>query len=594
MADPWWLPGCKDNIAKLPNAVLCSEQHCTDAQNYSHAICNCESPYSNGCPNPPTSGCCSYTATSPIYVSGPTPCYCCCGCLSSETQVNIGGTDTKAIKEFVVGDPVYVAMDASLSEWQQMPVLFSAGTGTDSVSDMIQIRFGAVGSSETVVATRSQLFMVQGGRLKRASTLVPMMDSLVRPDGTQAPVLDLTAGKFTGGVHAIATSVLVTTNIAGHLMIFNGVVGGDYSLQLTDLEKANPDLLVEGHAGLPEFGTKAYATKYAHLFANTLRAYPADAEYNETANAKGFKPLVESGRRPASDGHAFISARQAEDILDNAPRQPPYSGAGKDILNYLFRLYRGFYPGITFYLDDANESPNAYSVREYGTPFVVVNGGLIRTDAIQYESLAFIIAHQIMVLQGGEPMDAQGYTCRGQADYTALLAVFPYVWFGLYSHPMVEPAFEQITKFYGYIDIDNRQGIPGDTCNGISIDCRLSTMQAAWQVAPLPECAGGPPTATLEVTGATATPDGLSVVVSFNEEVDVVTAELPGNYAFNPLVPATKAVVGTDAKSVTVDAAFTPDTRYLVTAEGVLSATGHPLIPSKSSAPFTTPTQAKS
>jgi hypothetical protein len=223
-------------------------------------------------------------------------------------------------------------------------------------------------------------------------------------------------------------------------MIYNGVVGGDYALQVTDLGKANPELLVDGHEDLPEFGTRAYAEKYAHLFADTLKAYAADATYEDDEHTPGFEPLA-AALRPRIHGEstAFITDQQAEDILKNAPREPPYSGAGKDILNYLFKIYRGFYPNITFYLDDANEQPNAYSLREFGSAFVVVNGGLIRTDAIQYEALAFVIAHQIGVLQGGDPKDPEGYTCRGQADYTPFLAVFPYVWFGVYSHPMVHP-----------------------------------------------------------------------------------------------------------------------------------------------------------
>jgi hypothetical protein len=588
--DPWWLPGCRQNIAKIPGGVLCDEQHCTDSQNYWHMVCSCQSPYGNGCPTPPTPNCCSYTATSPIYVSGPKPCYCCCGCLANETLVHSGKLATKAIKEFMVGDPVYVAMDAQLTSWREVPVQFSSGTGDNAVSDMIEIRFGAPESRHSVVATRSQLFMVQGNKLKRASRLVPQQDSLMRPDGSLLAVRDLTAGKFTGGVHAIATTDLVSKDPAGHLMIYNGVVGGDYALQVTDLGKANPELLVDGHEDLPEFGTRAYAEKYAHLFADTLKAYAADATYEDDEHTPGFEPLA-AALRPRIHGEstAFITDQQAEDILKNAPREPPYSGAGKDILNYLFKIYRGFYPNITFYLDDANEQPNAYSLREFGSAFVVVNGGLIRTDAIQYEALAFVIAHQIGVLQGGDPKDPEGYTCRGQADYTPFLAVFPYVWFGVYSHPMVQPAIDQITRFFDYIDLEHRGGIPGDTCNGISIDCRVRSMVASYNVQPLPECAGGPPTATLAVTGATAAEDGLTVTVTFNEKVDVATAELPGNYSFSPLAPTAKAKAAADGLSVTVSADFRPDTDYLVKVEDVLSATGHPLIDAKSTAAFRTP-----
>lgn len=588
MADPWWLPGCLDNLSKIPNAKLCSQNHCDDSQNYWHAVCNCQAPYQNGCQTP-TPNCCSYSATSPIYVIGPDPCYCCCGCLANDTLVAVDQGDAKAIKEFVVGDMVYVAMDAELKTWSQLPVRFSAGTGPESSSDMIQVRFGDEDAPEKVVASRNQLFMVEGFKLKRASRLVPKHDKLVRPDGTTAMVHDLTSGRFSGGVHQISTSPKIAIDWSGHLMVANGVVCGDYSLQLTDLDSANPDMLVEGHADLPEFGTRLYAERHAHLFADTLRAHASGADYADEDHAEGFAPLKALPPIPTKDAHAFVSDEQAQDIQKNAPSQPPHSGAGRDILNYLFKIYRGFYPTITFYLDDANELPNAYSTREYGQQFVIINGGLIRTDVVQYEALAFIIAHQISVLQGGDPKDREDFTCRGQADYNSILAVFPYVWFGIYSYPMVQPAIAQVTAFFDFIDPAHRGGLLGNKCNDIAIDCRLEALAAASVVKTLPECAGGPPPATLEVTGATPGEDGKTVTIGFSEAVDVATAELVGAYAFWPLTAADSVTVATDALSATVTADFPPDTEYKVTVEDVLSADGNPLIPSKSSATFKTP-----
>jgi hypothetical protein len=593
MADPWWLPGCKDNVAKIPGGVLCSDQHCTEAQTYYHAVCYCTPPYSNGCPQPPTPNCCSYTATSPVLVLGPQPCYCCCGCFANDTLIAVDNTEKKKIQEILVGDMVLVAMDGSLKEWAQLPVEFSSGTGAESNSPMIQIRFGDEANPESIIATRNQLFLTPGQKLKRASKLVPELDQLVRPDGSSAKVLDLTAGTFKTGVHQISTSSRPTTNMDGHLIIANGVVCGDYSLQLTDLDQANPAMMVKDHHALPEFGTKAYAKRHAHLFANALKAHPTSRVYKPVAN-NAFEPFeLATPIEVPQDATSFITAVQAHDIENNAPSQPIYSGAGKDIVNYLFKLYKGFYPNVSFYLDDANELPNAYSFFKYGVPFVVVNGGLIRTNAVQYESLAFIIGHQLGVLYGGDPRGQDGYTCRGQADYAAILAIFPYVWFGIYAVPLIQPTIDQITKLFGFIDPAHRSGKPGDTCDFISIDCRLSAMNAAANTRVLPECAGGPPTPTLEVTSATPAEDGASVTVAFNEAVDVETAGNPGNYEFAPLVGAKSATVSDDALSVVVVAAFASDTEYEVRVEDVLSSDGHPLVPGKNRAVFRTPALAK-
>lgn len=589
--DPPWLAGCLENLKKIPGAVLCSEQHCLDSQTYNHMVCHCTPPYNNGCPqtNPPP-GCCSYTDTSPVPVFTPTgTCYCCCGCFANDTQVAYDETSTKPIKDFVVGDPVLVAMNVDLSEWEQLPVVFSSGTGAESSSTMIQVRFGDEANPEFVIATRDQLFLLPGQQFKRTSRLVPGQDSLIRKDGSQAPVLDLTAGTFTTGVHQIATSSNTTTNPDGHLLLANGVVCGDYSLQITNLDEAAPKLMVAGHADLPEFGTKAYGERHAHLFANTMKAHPASKVYRPVASG-GFEPFeAETVPFVPTDTTSFITQQQAEDIENAMPPAPIYSGAGRDINNYLFKLFKGFYPQVSFYLDEANQLPNAYSFYQYGVPFVVVNGGLIRTAVIQYESLAFVIAHQLSVLYGGEPKGEDGYTCRGQADYAAILAIFPYVWFGMYAFPMMKPAIDQITRLFDLIKPEHRNGQPGNTCNMISTDCRLSAMNAAATTQPLPECAGGPLTPTLAVTGAVAGESGNTVTIGFNQAVDPKTADDPGNYEFSPLTGATAVVVSGDAKSVMVTASFTPNTEYTVRVVDVTSADGHPIIPSQSRATFKTP-----
>jgi hypothetical protein len=504
-------------------------------------------------------------------------------------MITVDKAENKKVQDFVVGDMVLAAMDGGLENWEQLPVEFSSGTGPESTSSMIQIRFGDPAKAESIIATRNQLFYVAGKKLKRASKLVPEQDELVRPDGSTVKVLDLTAGVFKTGVHQISTSTKPTTNLDGHLIVANGVVCGDYSLQLTDLDAENPSLMVKGHAELPEFGTKAYAQRYSHLFSSALKAHPASRVY-KPVSSHSFAPYeVSEPIDVPQDATSFVTAVQARDIENNAPRQPIYSGAGKDIANYLFKLYKGFYPNVSFYLDEANELPNAYSFFKYGVPFVVVNGSLIRTEAVQYESLAFVIGHQLSVLYGGEPKNDDGYTCKGQADYAAILAIFPYVWFGLYAVPLIQPAIDQITRLFGFIDPAHRSGRPGNTCDFISIDCRLSAMNAAANTRVLPECAGGPLTPTLEVTGATPAKDGASVTVAFNEAVDVATADRVGNYEFEPLIGATSATVAPDQLAVTVDAAFVPDTEYKVRVVDVLSSDRHPLVPGKNRAVFKTP-----
>jgi hypothetical protein len=247
MADPPWLAPCLDNLRKIPGAVLCPQERCAQFSSYLHAICYCQPPYQNGCPDPPTAHCCVYGPGSPIAVyNGQDICYCCCGAgPGGGMAVDVGGGDARAFDEIAIGDTVYAALDPELREWALLPARFSSGTGAAADSNGVEIEFGDDDSPETLVASPDQLFLVQGGRLKRASRLAAGTDSLTRSDRSAAPVRGTRPARLTGPQHRIATSEGPAADWAGHLIVVNGVVCGDYALQLADLEAANPAMMAE-------------------------------------------------------------------------------------------------------------------------------------------------------------------------------------------------------------------------------------------------------------------------------------------------------------------------------------------------------------
>ncbi len=591
MGDPWWLPGCLENIKKLGGGKLCSEQHCTDAQNYSHKVCNCKSPYLDGCLDPKPN-CCSYTATSPVFVAGTeTNCYCCCGCFANGTLVAESKDKSKAIEEFQLGDMVLTADGPDLKDWSQKEVQFSSGTGDlGAFNTLIKIDFGNTGEEDYIYASRDQLFLMPDKKLKRASRLVPGKDELLRPDGTTTPVQDLVVGKFKKGVHHIATSDKPASSMKGHLLSVKGIVCGDYSLQICDLTKTNSELMVDGHDELPEFGTKEYIETYKHLAADVFKTNMTEVDPAKQPSREEFEPL--GAKKPVHiPEHAqyFVTKVQAEDIKENAPHSPPDSGAGVDITNYLFKLFKGFYPEVTFYLDENNDTPNAYSFFEYDKPFVVITGRLLRTHCVMFESLALIIAHELGHLYGGKPQDRHGYTCAGMADFVAISAVIPEVWFGYYSINIVKDSIEQIRKLFEFISPKHREGIPGNKCSHISIDCRLKSIENASQTQQLPMCAGGTADPYLEVIGASASMDqtGRHVTVEFNTTLDKDSAEALGNYSFNPHAKAFSAKLDYDNPSqvvVTLDIEI--GIEYEVTVFDVMSSENQPLVPGKNKAAF--------
>jgi hypothetical protein len=588
--EPWWLPPCRDAI-KAMGATMCDEVHCTEAEQQNHNICYCNYPWLDGCKKlgHGDPSCCSYDATSPVYVSGPNPCYCCCGCFANETNVaTTSATETKEIAEFVVGDPVWVAMDAGLNEWAEVPVAFSAGTGrTAGVNSLIRIRYGSTGRPEIVYANRDQLFMLVDHKLKRAVKLVPGVDEIIRPDGSGAPVLDMASGKYHKGVHHISTTTDPGKGVAGHLIIANGLVGGDYALQLQHLELTDPGVLVEGHAELPDFGTEEYAARYTQL---TADAHGAAAEGRDaTEVTPGFVPFG-AAEPVREDARSFVTQQQAEDIQKNGKAHPAYTGSATAMLDYLFSLFSGFNPSVMFRVDHGNELPNAYAFREFDVPFVVINGGLARQDGLSLEGLALIIGQALGHLYGGEPLNDEGYSCTGVADFAATAAMLPEAFFGARSWPIVQAGLKQVRDLFDLIDIAHRDGRPGDTCTYISIECRLSAMEAGANSAPLPECAGGAPTATLEVVGAEPLPagEGPGVAVTFNEAVDPETVTVAA-FDFEPPEPATKATLDPGGRIVAIAAALKAGRKYKVTAITVKSASGRGIVEGAASATFTMP-----
>ncbi len=229
---------------------------------------------------------------------------------------------------------------------------------------------------------------------------------------------------------------------------------------------------------------------------------------------------------------------------------------------------------------------------EYGQPFIVITGGLVRTEAVKFESLAFVIAHELGHLYGGEPANAHGYSCEGTADYAAIVAMMPKVWLGLRVAPIIRHGVEQIKELFGYISKEKAAGTPGSKCMDIGIECRLATIDAAFTLNPLPECAGGPPAAALEVAGAEVAGDGLQVVVSYNLPVDPKSALAIGNYAFNPELAVDSAALegaGGTRVALGLAAPLKAGVTYEVLVSGVLSANQQPLVDGKNTTTFQAP-----
>ncbi|HEY9260484.1 M48 family metalloprotease [Chitinophaga sp.] len=588
----WWYQPCLDNIKAL-GGTMCPEEHCdaTIVKQYSESYCNCSSTYPNGCSPNRYDGCCSYSATSPVPIISE-GCYCCCGCFANETPVAVDVQTYKAIAEFVPGDLVYVADNADLSSWSQKQVLFSNGAGGNtSQITMIKLTYDTGdGKLDHLFVSRDQLFYMTDQKMKSAAKLVPDQDKLVYYDGTTALVKSLEVGKYKKGLHHIATSIGPATTLDGHLMLAKGIVCGDYALQLGLLAKDSGGLVAD-HDKLPEFGSQAYLEKYQHIIGDALKAHHPDYK-PEDFDSSVFEKFGTKGavNIPDSAQH-FISREQALSIYENpnAVIAPVYSGIGDEVVKYLFTLFQGFYPDVNFYYDKENQMPNAYSFIEYGQTFVVVNGGLARISVMNFNLLAFVIGHELGHLYGGEPKNPAEYTCEGMSDYFAMTGVLPKVWYGLSAAPIMKAAISTLPDFFDLIAPILRKGRKGNTCMYISTDCRMDTVNAAFNMMALPACAGGPVDPKLQVSSALPVFDkrGTTLTVTYNLPVDPKSATAIGNYVFDPILSVNAARM--DPKNpnvVNLSLIKGKPGGYSVCVFDVTSAKGEPLIKGDNCAGF--------
>lgn len=471
---------CLDNIHKIQGQP-CSNQMCDSLQSDLNQYCKATD-HAPGTPVPT--------------IENGYPCYCCCGCDTSGMSVAVDASHYKVVEELVPGDTILAAsVDAATGKlvWESTAVEFSQGAGTSaSQLLMVMILFRPEGRRDQyLIVSRNQLFYMPDGTLRKAGTLVPGLDMLLLADGSEAPVTGITTGLFRRGrLHHIATSVFPATGPDGHLINIQGVVGGDYALQLSGLarEDANDE------EALPVFGTEAYQKQYeAYITGDTslaiATALVADKATDPTTY---FQVLVNECTQPVNQ--YFFTTKQAQDIEANPHTKwrPVSSTEGVDLAEYLFELYRSYYPDIDFALEMENPSVNSFAVFKDSRKYVRIPKGLVNLEAVKFESLAVIIAHSVGCLIGGEPINTDGYPCTGQADYVGVDTVIRTVWYGSHFKVIMEPALQQLENIFQLIvPAADRDGVPGEKCVNIPTTCRMSAMYAAALQKPLPACAGG-------------------------------------------------------------------------------------------------------
>lgn len=497
---------CVDTLG--PGAVLCNTNHCDQLQETSafHAVCNCRDWKGNPIPDcnpknnlyPVQSGQCVNEKTNewknvtlrecsqmglPWYWQ---ICYCCCSCFASQTPV-AAPAGFRAIEDFAIGDEVLAAAKSGGGwSWTPQTVQFSSGSPASAGMGGNLMLSVVYGGEQVLIATANELFLLPDGKLKRADQLVPGTDSLVGEDGSSVAIDRILTGNYTGGVHHIATQVVSYRDFNGsidnHLINANGVVVGDYLLQMfQDTDKMKPH--IEPHA--PVIGTREYAALNKDVIVKLgLAMAPGAAAALAQVSQPGFDPYEASATYIPPDAAALFSPAQEAMILDSdVPKRGFTDQTNVEQVRYYITLYRGFYPEVRVFLDWASTRPNVFAFEEYGQPTVVIAGEFLRLGPLYGPAMAAGIAFGIAgAMSIGESMGVGAALYEGIA--VLMLTAFDTAW-----NATVLPAQSQLDTVLAAL-------APGEgaAAEGVQLSalCLGNVIDAAISGEELPKCAGGP------------------------------------------------------------------------------------------------------
>jgi len=332
-------------------------------------------------------------------------------------------------------------------------------------------------------------------------------------------------GEYKGGVHHIATDKEFTGDLNGHLLLSEGVVSGDFNLQI-HAAQLKEHHFVDDHDNLPQIGTSKYEELNQNIVYDNCMTLKSTDETNIASIPKPAKFYVHGQHISSVPATAakYITSAQGSDVNAKAEKLGPSEvGIINARVNYLIKLFQGFYPDITFYHDIGRLESNAYAFENYGKQIVVLPGGLTRIKNLGVEGLAIILGHLVVRLQQRPPLDNDGYTSVGMADYYSS-GVLDVVFFPVLNPDIFGSGLSQIEQaIFSNInpEHDKYEGDPYQP----SIETRIDSMTAGNSTHYPPRGIGGPVLGGLQLTGATASPPQLQPSSFITYDIDTQIAQ---------------------------------------------------------------------
>lgn len=357
---------------------------------------------------------------------------------------------------------------------------------------------------------------------------------MVSYNSTEVEINEVSVGEYTGGVHHIATDVSFDGKLDGHLLLSEGLVSGDFNLQIHQNELMKSGL-IEGTENSPKVGTKEYETVHTHLVAGNYMSFSAPSSVLSDAAADAATPAASAqlskfyvhGSNVAfvpDQAASFLSPLQAIDVNDKADKWGfTEVSIGNSMVKYLVNLFQGFYPDITFYHDIGRLEPNAYAFTQYGKQYVVLSGGLTRIKGLGMEGMAFILANMVSRLQKSAPLNSDGFTTVGMSDYYTP-AILQNMFFGTLYAPLMTSALHQIQLvIFNNIDVASHDAFETDPYQPTT-GTRMDAIEAGNGMNFPPIGIGGPEANGLKVIGAKVTGPTISAA-------SLITADITADVA---------------------------------------------------------------
>lgn len=465
---------------------MCAEQHCAAVSEYVNKICK-----ENG-----------WQVNHLVQVEDPVTeiiCFCSCSCLAYDSPVLQSATASKPIQMFVVDDPV-LAFDAD-GQSRVVTIAFSNGTSATSVQpEMAYVSLRIGNETETLVATLNHPFLGEDKRLIQAQMLVPGY-RLMLIDGTTAEITRLEIKSYTGGVWNIATSIGEPQNLDGHLLAIGRVLSADYAAQLYYDELAKKGFAVP-RGSVPTVTTRAHdAIVDAHATRQQgvalaqrpeidLKSFLASAGSSKAIAilSAGTGSITLQGDHsvtlqiPASAmNQGFLTQAQASEVQElqqaESTRDPQRAGN----FLWLLKTFHAFYPHIHFIFDTSSRQANAFSFVLDSQPYVLVQGGLVRAQHLEWQGMALVLGYLVKRFEREAPYTLR---CKAIVDYLAP-SVLQTVFNPLYSK-VIHDALSQVSAMF--IEIPSKADEPESGCASTTLDCRLETYKKSMGFLPEPSC----------------------------------------------------------------------------------------------------------